>query len=588
MQPSAAHTARIALIALALAALACSLPFGGAPTGGTTPTQPPPTDGPPASDATTAPDEPWAPPEHRIQIRMGAQGAEFYDTQTGQPFIPRGANYAFAAPGGTGNNRVFQVGVYDHATFDADMARLASYGYNAVRMFTDTCPSGPSCIGDHDGTGLNPQYMDNIADALAVAAEHGIYLQLTSNDLPDQGGYWPTVERCVNDQFAGYRNAHMLTSCGHDATERYWRDFMQALVDRRARFDAVLGWQLLNEQWLFSEQPPLSLTGGSVTTADGQTYDLSDPEQRRRMVYENVRLYIARMRAVIREYDPTAPVTMGFFAPRFPNPTETGGTWYVDTAPLIEDSALDYFDFHGYPGGDIDMPGLAENFGMLGYTAKPVLLGEYGAFTFIYPDLTAAARALTGWAAQACALGFDGYLHWTYYPGGAVVGDGTWGFTDADGYLMDLFAPVNQPDMCEPVPVRSANLAYGQPVTASRALPAEPPENAVDETGSTQWGAGEGPVQWIEVALAEPSTVAEVRLLVAQYPAGDTAHRVELKGAGGAVLASRDLSGSTQDGDWLVAAFDPPLEAVTAVRVTTLSSPSWVAWREVQVFSAPQ
>src|SRR5574342_1226983 len=34
-----------------------------------------------------------APVVHRIGVRMGASGMEFYDRQTGERFIPRGGNY---------------------------------------------------------------------------------------------------------------------------------------------------------------------------------------------------------------------------------------------------------------------------------------------------------------------------------------------------------------------------------------------------------------------------------------------------------------------------------------------------------------
>jgi hypothetical protein len=39
----------------------------------------------------------------------------------------------------------------------------------------------------------------------------------------------------------------------------------------------------------------------------------------------------------------------------------------------------------------------------------------------------------------------------------------------------------------------------------------------------------------------------------------------------------------TEDGDVLDAAFEPALTDVVGLRVTTLSSPSWVSWREVRV-----
>src|SRR5690606_16652982 len=134
---------------------------------------------------------------------------------------------------------------------------------------------------------------------------------------------------------------------------------------------------LVNEQWMFADQPPLSLTEGLVETFAG-TYDMSDPEQKRRMVAEGLVAYITEVRAEILTHDPTALVTMGFFVPDIAAPG-----WYVDTASLLTTAPLDFFDFHGYPGG-ASLAEHAEHFGLTGDTAKPILLGEYGAFRLRY------------------------------------------------------------------------------------------------------------------------------------------------------------------------------------------------------------
>ncbi len=448
-----------------------------------------------------------------------------------------------------------------------------------MRVFLDHCNKGPGCIGAEAGNGLNPAYLDNIADLLAAAHNAGLFLLLTSNDLPDQGGYAEEANSQSGGHFAGYRNAYYLTPAAVRATRRYWRDLLGGLAERHAAFDAVLGWELLNEQWMFRDQPPLSLTTGTVESTTG-VYDMSDPAQKRRMVADGLIHYIAELRAEILAHDPTALVTMGFFAPEIAAPD-----WYVDTAPLLQGADLDFFDFHAYPGG----PSLAEHarhFGMIGYDFKPIILGEYGAFRSRYGDVAGAARALTAWVADSCALGFDGWLHWTYYPANPEVSDRTWGFTDEDGYLMNLLAPSRQADPCVPAAVPSANLALGKPVRASASLAAEPPEQAVDEDPATQWGAGSHPPQWIEVDLQGAYRVAEIRLLVAQYPAGPTTHRVFVGGPGGqAATLVHTFSGQTRAGDWLVFKPAAPLEAVQTIRIYTLSSPSWVAWSEIQVFS---
>jgi len=519
--------------------------------------------------------------EHVIGVRQVSGLGEFYDTRTDEKFIPRGANYVFVPIGNSFTNLTLKVGVYDPGRTRDDFAKLASLGYNTVRVFLDQCNVGPGCIGDSDNVGLNPDYLDNIADMMSAGKETGIYILFTSNDLPDQGGYSDEANSASGSTFAGYRNSYYLTPQAVSATRRYWNDLLTGLIERDAAFDAVLGWQLLNEQWMFIDQPPLSLISGLVETTTG-TYDMSDPNQKMQMVSDGLVYYIAQMKEEIQIHDPTALVTMGFFVPEIAAPD-----WYVETASLLERSDLDFFDFHGYPGG----PSLlehAEHFGMIGYDAKPIVMGEYGAFRHIYSDIDSAARVVSQWAAESCEYGFDGWLYWTYYPAAATIGDRTWGLVDEDDYLLNLYAPVNQPDICSAVEVPNDNIAYGKPVNASRSLAEEPSKNAVDDNAGTQWGAGDGPVQWIEIDLEGSYNVTEIRLLVAQYPAGTTTHRVQVRASSSdAYQTIYEFSQFTNDNEWLEFTAETPLENISQIRIQTIASPSWVAWKEVQVFGEP-
>jgi hypothetical protein len=519
--------------------------------------------------------------EHRIRVRQVDGVGEFYDKQTGDRFVPRGANYVFVPAGNSYTNLLLRVNAYDPQRTRDDFSRLAGLGYNTVRVFLDHCSRGPGCIANTDFAGLNPAYLDNIADMTLAAREVGIYILFTSNDLPDDGGYADEANRGSGGNFAGYRNSFYLRPQAVTATRRYWRDILTGLIERNAAFDAVLGWQLLNEQWMFIDQPPLSLTSGVVETTTG-LYDMGDLEQKTQMVSDGLVYYIAQMKEEILIHDPTTLVTMGFFAPI------AASEWYVETASLLERSELDFFDFHTYSGFH-ELRAYVESFGMLGYDAKPIILGEYGAFRHIYAELDSAARVTTNWIAESCDYGFDGWLYWTYYPSAADAGDRTWGLTDEDDYMLEMFAPVNQPDPCVAVEIPNDNLAYRKPARASSSLAEEPPSNAVDDNSGTQWGAGAPPVQWIEVDLQGTYSISEIRLQVAQYPAGNTIHRVQARSSSdGAYTTVHEFNGFTQDNDWLMFTLDAPLENVAQLRIQTIGSPSWVAWKEVQVFGESQ
>ena len=576
---------KISLTALALVLAACSGATSATTSSSTTTEQTTATTLSPtpstaaSSTATTA----SPPPEHRIGVRVVDGRGEFYDRTTEDTFVVRGVNYVFVQnSAGQWSNEPFDTFDYDPSRTRADFRLLADAGFTTVRMFFDPCGDPPGCIANPGRSGLDPEYLDNVVDVLDAAAETGLFLLLTSNDIPDHGGYGEAANRGADDQFAGYRNAHYLTAEGHQAAANYWSDFMRGLTQRGARFDHVLGWSLLNEQWLFGLEPPLSLTEGLVTTADGATYDMSDPAQKRAMVASNMLRYASLLQSVITKHDPTALVTMGFFAPQFPNPTGIGGDWFVDTVSYIEGGApLDFYDFHLYPGEDIPLAQIAENFGVQLLADKPVVMGEYGAFVERYGELTTATRAISDWIVESCSLGFDGWIYWSFRTNPNAT-DKTWSLTSEDGFLLDNLAPLNRPDPCSSIAVETDNLAFEASVTASRSLGEEPPEFAVDENEATQWGAGSEPPQWIQIDLGDPQEIEQIRLLVGQFPEGDTVHRV-LIDRGSGLEAVHEFSGFTRGGDWLEFAPDPPLTGVTLVRIETVVSPSWVAWVEVEI-----
>lgn len=526
-----------------------------------------------STSATTSTSQPpWTPPSHPIQVENG----RFVDTRTGSVFVVRGTNYLTRVRVGGGyQDRTFSPEVFDRAAVGRDFATLADRGYNTVRIFLDSCSGGPSCIARVDGEGLNGAYLDVIAEVIELARSHGLFLILTSNDLPDDGGYARRSSQDDAGLFPGYRNTLVMTESGEAAAVDYWDDLLGGLVERRAAFDAVLGWSILNEQWMFTDQYPLAPGSGVVTTKTG-TYDTSDPDQARAMVADGVRSFVAAISAVIESHDPDGMVTMGFFAPQFPHPTAIGGDWYVDTASLVDDSALDFFDFHAYPGEDISLAEMAENFGLP--ADKPVVMGEVGAFIERYPDIDRAARVVQRWIAESCDLGWRGWLYWEMLPADLSVGDATWALTAEDGLLLDALAPGNQPDPCVPT-LPEPNLAFGKAASASRSLADEPPTAAVDGDPVTQWGAGTDAPQWIEIDLGESLEIGSLNLIVAQFPAGPTVHRVSVDGATVATLEGR-----TAGGDTIRVVLDEPVRG-QVVRITTVSSPSWVAWSEIEILA---
>lgn len=120
-------------------------------------------------------------------------------------------------------------------------------------------------------------------------------------------------------------------------------------------------------------------------------------------------------------------------------------------------------------------------------------------------------------------------------------------------------------------------------ITASRVMSNDPPANAFDRLADTRWNSGAFSPEWIEIDLGAASTITEIRLLVEQHPAGETVHQVIGWTPNRARQLIVELRGFTRNGQWLSHTPATPLEGIQYMRIATVSSPSWVAWREIQI-----
>jgi PASTA domain len=130
------------------------------------------------------------------------------------------------------------------------------------------------------------------------------------------------------------------------------------------------------------------------------------------------------------------------------------------------------------------------------------------------------------------------------------------------------------------------NVARGRLVLASSAEDDHPEAHAVDGNWFTYWNSGMFPPAWIEVELGASYPVDSVRAGVTMLPDGPTSHTVSGRLAGSAheyrLLGT--WSDGTIDQQWLEfpGSKSPELESVL---VESSVSPSWIAWRELEVVS---
>lgn len=133
-----------------------------------------------------------------------------------------------------------------------------------------------------------------------------------------------------------------------------------------------------------------------------------------------------------------------------------------------------------------------------------------------------------------------------------------------------------------------ANLALRKPVSVSNQISDLAGALAVDGDLGTLWNSGGGPTQWIQINLGAAYGIRELRLTPAQFPAGKTIHRVLGKepGAGASFRLLHTFEGNTEDGQTLIYTFPQPIQGLQFIQIETTVSPSWVAWREIEIIAS--
>lgn len=388
---------------------------------------------------------PIPPPDHHIGVRVENGIGEFYLRTTGLKFIPRGMNYVRLASqtkidgSTTIGHSLFDPGKYDSAIVGADLQKMRADGYNVIRVFLS-----PDTMGTASG-GFSPEYMNNIVDLLSHAKQNQIYVMFTLDWIP--GGKYGTIlnEDCCST-FA-LMNANFLPPAGLRANKIFFQDLAQELIKSGAPTEYIFSYQLRNEMFYDTDQPPLSFNSGTVTTANGKSYDMASAADKKKMIEENNVYWLDSIRAAILEIDPTALISVGFFVPQEPNSARIGDPRFVVSVPAIWQSQMDFIDLHAYPGFELNLKQHVENFGVNGMQEKPIVMGEFGGEVSRFSSIEDAAHTFIDWQVESCAHGFDGWIFWTWDLNEQPD------FFNAliqEGAINGVLAPVIRPDPCLP------------------------------------------------------------------------------------------------------------------------------------------
>lgn len=381
-----------------------------------------------------------APPsDHLIAIRQQDGVGEFYNRETGERFTPRGMNYVRLGPSGHNN---FTPGYYQSAVVAEDLSKMHSDGYNVVRVFLS-----PEKIAAP--LGLDEKYMDNVADFLRLARANQIFVMFTIDWVPG-GKYGAILGHGCCATFE-WMNANYLPTAGVEANQLFFQDFAKDLIQRKAATEYILAYELRNELFYDTNFPPFTLPD-TVTTANGKSYDMADKAEEQRMMEENIVYWIDAVRASILEVDPSALVSVGFFAPHGPNGWRSGDSRVVVSGPAIWESSADFIDLHAYPGRlpqnwSLTLSQYVENFGVGDMRAKPIILGEFGGERGNFDSIFDFAQKIVDWQVESCDYGFDGWLYWTWDTNEQPD------FFNAlmeNGAINGSLAPALRPDPCAP------------------------------------------------------------------------------------------------------------------------------------------
>lgn len=521
---------------------------------------------------------------HRIGVRVVNGVGEFYDRSTGDTFIPRGNNYVrlanavFCSGGYVGQyHAVFDVGKYDPALTQQELGHMHQSGYNTVRVFLNNCCT--TGIGDPAG-GLSAGYLDNVADFLRKAKANQIYVILTIDDLPELGGYKQSFGSTSQVYVA---NASYMLSAGVAANRRFWQDFIEGLVARNVPLDAIFAYELRNEMYFWGTTIPFTLTSGRVTIADGDSFDMSVFDDKKKMLDESLVYWSDQVKGAILQVDPTALVTIGFFSPDHPNPSigfagRTIRTYAAIAPPSIGGSSIDYVDLHAYPV-DYPLSSLVQGFEMPGLTSKPILMGEFGAFQGAYATNSFAADDVLDWQLQSCQFGFGGWLFWTWDSSEQA---GLWNALSGGGLIDQALSPQNRADPCAYSQTNSANLSLNQPVVATSAQSGHPASNAVDGVTGDYWAPSGLTGQSVQVDLGGARTVSRIRLVLYQSQNGNTDIRIWGRPPGGTEQLLKEWVGATYDRELLDYLIPAPVAGIEFVRAEIASGPSNSGWREIE------
>jgi hypothetical protein len=417
----------------------------------------------------------------RLGVRQDRNDrGEFYNTATSESVLWRGTNHCrfVTYPG----DKTFST-LYDRDYTETMFRKMQGGGYNVVRVFLRK-----SAIAAPDGSAtLNEAYMANVVDFIRRGAAHGVYTYLSIDWVPDAyvpaAGEFPEVRPPVKGTNNHYFSERFIRAYG-----RYWGDVLRRVKrEDPALLTAIAGIDLKNEisfQW----SDPFDKREGKLTVPDAGTFDLASPKERRALANAVAVRWVGKTRAMIKEVDPDALVSVSAWFARDAEvlPVKPPQKHVAFDLAAIQD-VCDFLDTHFYVATWNKPYAGYQDWKSKDHASrlrldKPMVIGEIGVFRqAVDYDLAKGMWLLADYQAQTYKqLNARGWLHWLWDARGF---EEFW----SDQWLIDRdppnwMGPTGRPDPTAPP------LAYApipERVPTAPATPLGPPKRFQVSKGAT-------------------------------------------------------------------------------------------------------
>lgn len=380
----------------------------------------------------------------RIAVKKSEDGAHFVYKGTNEVFTPVGGNY-MGLRGGDHSTfdaaTSFTTADYDPIKAEAMISNLAKNNGNVIRVFligrTATNPgiSGDPAYDINDENyyyeGLYVPYMENVVHFLRTAQKYGVYVMLTLGDADvPSNAYYMNIQGGATLA----RNYMYFDTRGLTARKTYAKNVISYFTEKAPDcVSGIFSIELQNEFAVYGDQWPFNLTSGTVTTANGKTYDMGDADSRELCYREGVTYYINQVYSGIKSVDMNVLVNEGTFTRNIVGNNHVYGMQGITsgdirlpaTFDIYLNTNIDFLDVHIYfanVNGNTVLSSFADDLQYMNYWSdevqgllkkKPLFMGEFGPNARIFPTTEDANEVWRETVRLATESGFKGFAVWT-------------------------------------------------------------------------------------------------------------------------------------------------------------------------------